>query len=297
MAEYRDNSDAGQLSLSGDLPSFDIEMFLTGDEESGFHMENDPSSPYQRENIIERKGAIDIRCSSVDVVHGQFHNRADGTLLVLQFRFDPRKLARRIASAAISLKFSGLQGKGPRPEVCAISLNNRFSMMENTQHEETTKGGDLTLGVNAFQGLQAGGSLKWKRTTRAEVSDATTVTGSIDLDGFNYGPKNCASWSLMENTTRKTGVPAFVQVGVLLKRQNNEPFQCVVEIKAHADFRSELEALFGSKPKVDPVLFDPGRKPTHNLMQYPTENLDLLDLDLVTRVTFMTLLHGVIDEQ
>ena len=297
MAEYRDESGADLHPTGEDLPSFDIEMFPTGDDQSGFHTQNDPSSPYQRKNIIERKGVIDIRCSSVDVVHGKFDDYSYGTLLVLQFRFDPRKLARRIASADISLKFSGATQNGPRPEVHAISLNNRFSMMETTQNEEITKGGNLQLGLTAFQGLQAGGDVKWEKTTKADVTDATTVTGSIDLIGFNYGPRNCASWLLMENATRKTGVPAFLRTGVLLKRKDNEPFRCVVEIKAKADFRSELEEMFGSKPKDDPVLFDPECKPTNHLMQYPTENLGEFDLDLVTDVTFMTMLGGVIDKK
>lgn len=283
-----------ERSTEDDLPSFDIEMFPTGDEKSGFHTQNDPSSPYQRQNIIERKGTIDIRCSSVDVVHGMFDDYSYATLLVLQFRFDPRKLARRIASANISLKFSSTTQVGRKPEVSAISLNNRYRMLETTQDEETTQGVHLQLGVSVLPGLQIGGGFKWEKTTKTDVTDATTVTGSIDLLGFNYGPKNCASWLLMENATRKTGIPALLRTGVLLRRLDNEPFQCVVEIKAKADLRSALEEVFGSKPKDDPVLFNPQSKPTHHLMQYPTTNLGEFDLDLITKVTFVTSLGGVI---
>lgn len=299
MAARGEDSHSGAKlhSLGGDLPTFDIDMFPTGDEESGFHTQNDPLSPYQRTNVIQRKAAVDIRCSCRDVVHGKFDGSSYGTLLVLQFRFDPRKRARRIASANISLNFSGMNPNGPRPEVYAISLDGRFNMVETKQHEEVTKGGDVKLGVSAIQGLQADGTWKWEKTTTADVTDATTVTGSIDLIGFGYGPDNCASWTLMENKSRKTGVPASVQVGVLLKRRDNEHFKCVVEIKAEADFRTELEWVFGSKPKDDPVLFNPEFKPTNNLMQYQTDKLGVFDLDSVSEATFVTMLGGVIKER
>lgn len=297
MAEYGEGSGAASHAMGGDLPSFDIDLFPTGDEASGFHTQNDPSSPYQRTNVIQRKGAVDIRCSCIDVMHGKFDGSSYGTLLVLQFRFDPRKRARRIASAYITLRFSGMEASVSRTEVCAISPDGRFNMVETTQHEEVTKGGEMKLGVSASQGLQADGGFKWEKTTSDAVTDATTVTGSIDLIGFSYGPNNCASWSLLENNTRKTGVPASVRVGVLLKRKNNEPFKCVVEIEAVADLRTGLESVFGFKPKDDPVLFNPLMKPTNNLMQYKTEDLGMFDLESVSDVTFVAMRGGVIKEK
>lgn len=293
MAEY----DGEALNTTrDDLPSFDLDMFPTGDEESGFRTQNDPSDPYQRANVINRKGAVSIKCNCIDVVHGRFDDSSYGTLLVLLFRFDPRKRARRVASANISLNFSNMKGAG-RPEVSAISLDGRFSVVETIQHEEITKGGDVKLGASAIQGLQADAGYKWEKTTSADVTDSTTVVGSIDLIGFGYGPDNCASWSLMENETRKTGVPASMQVGILLKMKNKDPFKCVVEIKAEADFMSGLERVFGSKDKTDPLLFNPDLKPTNKLMKYETDNLGNFDLELVSDVTFITKRDGVIKER
>ena len=283
-----------------ELPSFDIEMFPTGDEESGFHTRNDPSDPWQRQNIINRKGAVDIKCTCVDVVHGKFEEGTNthGTLLVLLFRIDPRKRSRRVASANISLKFTGMKPGGPRPEVVAISLDGRFAMVETTQHNEVTRGGDVSIGGGAV-GLQANAGLKWERKTSDNVTNYTTVVGSIDLIGFDYGADNCASWSLMENSTRRDGVPAAMQVGILLKRKDNDPFKCIVEIKAEADFMSGLESVFGTKAKDDPVLFDPHLKPTNRLMKYETaaESLRDFGLDLVTDITFVTKQGGVIKEK
>ena len=70
--------------------TFDISLSEKGDDGSSFRTENDPATPYQRSNYIKRKGAIDIRCSCLDVIHGQFSSETGvfATLIVLQFRFD-----------------------------------------------------------------------------------------------------------------------------------------------------------------------------------------------------------------
>jgi hypothetical protein len=293
MAEQDGQVDSG-------FPSFEIDLFPTGDEGSGFHTQNDPLAPWQRTRVIQRKGAIDIKCSSIYVVHGKWapNDDAYGTLLVLQFRFDPRRKARRIASADISLEFSSMERGRSRPEVYAISQDGSFRLVETTQHEEVTKGGDLKLGATGVPFLQAEGGAKWEKTTSADVTDATKVVGSTDLIGVNYGEEaNFASWTLMENATRKTGVPALMRVGVLLKRKTKEQFKCRVEIKAQADFKSQLERVFGSTPKDDPVLFNPEIKPTNKLMKYDTENLGAFDLESVSKVAFATLKNDGIEEK
>jgi hypothetical protein len=118
--------------------------------------------------VIQQKGAVDVRCSCIDVVHGRFAPdcSAYGTLLVLQFRFDSRQRARRIASADIFLEFSGIKPGGSRPEVYAISPDGRLGLVQTTQHEEITKGGDIELGVGAVQGLKAKGYLSGRKLQR-----------------------------------------------------------------------------------------------------------------------------------
>lgn len=55
---------------SSELPSFNIELFKTGNAGSQYRTQNDPASVYERRNIIERKGSVNIKCSCLDVVHG-----------------------------------------------------------------------------------------------------------------------------------------------------------------------------------------------------------------------------------
>jgi hypothetical protein len=274
-----DKEDDGGDLLMEKLPSFDINLAATGNEGSGYHTQNDPNNPYQRSTIIQRKGAIDVRCSCLDVVHGLFApDTTDfGTLIVLEFRFDARKHARRIARADVELRFSSKLPQYPEPEVFAISPDRRLTLAPTKQQEKVTLGAGVNIGGGSF--VTAGVEGKWERRVIRDSNDATTVVGSTELLGRNFGPKNCASWTLLENATTQTGVPALMRVAVLLKRVNEEPFQCIVKIKIKADFKSSLAALVGSNPVDDPVLFNPLLNSTNNIRNYEEQQLGQLDLD------------------
>ena len=285
------------------LPSFDICLSRTGDEGSHFRTQNDPHNPWQRANYIERKSAVDIRCSCLDVVHGDFSPSSDffATLIVLQFRFDPRKRARRFQSVNIELEFKGMQLGETGPEVSAIWPNGRISLMPTTQHEDKTRNLNLQLGgAGPVGGLTATGTVGWEKSISRNMSDQTTVTGSIDLRGRNYGPSNCVSWTLLENETTQTGVPEEIRAAVLLKRTDECPFQSVVKIDAKVDIMSALGRVFGGKgrvPKDDPVLFNPGLPSTENLGRYNEKDLGNFELESVCDVTFKTFLEGVVKNE
>jgi hypothetical protein len=283
-----------------DLPSFDIDLFPTGDAGSSFRTQNDPSAPYQRPNYIERKGAVDIRCSCLDVAHGLFSAESGvyATLIVLQFRFDARKQGRRFQSVDISLEFKGMERGQVGPEVVGIAPDGRMSLVPTTQKEEVTHNAGLELGGAApVGGLSLTGSIGWRKQVSRETSNHTTVIGSIDLKGRNWGPSNCASWTLLENEVTKTGVPTLMRTGLLLKRKDQDPFQCVVKIGATVDSRSRLERMFGGKgrePRDDPVLFDPEIESTNDLHIYDVMELGAFDLGRLCDVTMTTVLDRVV---
>jgi len=287
----------------GDLLSFDIFLSEKGDDGSSFRTENDPSAPYQRSNYIERKGAIDIRCSCLDVIHGQFSSESGmfATLIILQFRFDARKRGRRFQSAGIELEFKGMKPGESGPEVHAIAPVGKMSLVPTTQTEEVSRKFGLHLGAAApIGGVTATGSVGWKKCVIRDTSDDTTVIGSIDLKGRNWGPSNCASWTLLENETANTGVPPSLRTAILLKRKDEKPFQCVVKIDAVVDSKSRLERMFGGKgrdPKDDPVLFDPEIEPTNKLRKYDVEELGAFDLESICDVTMSTILNEVVKEK
>lgn len=265
------------LDLDNDIDVFDIGMFEAGSKGSGFHTKNDPRDPYQRREVIQRTGAVDIRCTVVDIVHGIMGPDSDywATILVLQFRFDPQKRARRIAEATIELLFDATDASNEIPEVEAISFDGNYSLLPSKQSESTTVGGEANLGVDQI--LTASGKAKWERTVSRETSDKTTVSGG-KLVVDNVPPNRIAKWTLLENRTLKSGIPASLQVAVRIQRKDEAVFSCMPTIKCKADKWTSMENFFGTIPEDDPVLLKPDAKPTNKLVVYDVDDLGAVDL-------------------
>jgi hypothetical protein len=272
--------------------SWTIGLAPTGDKGSAFHTKNDPSKPLQRTNYVERPGAVEVRCSCIDVIHGLIAADSDvfATLMVLEFRFDSRRRARRISSVDIEFRFSGLGASAEQPEVGAISPCGHFDIAPTTQSESSTF--SVNFGVSATPApvptLNAG--VNYERGVARDMTYAATVTGATALRGRNFGSPNCASWTLLENPATKKGVPVAMRAAILLNRQDEEQFQCVVTINAKADWRSQLETVFGSTPPDDPVLFDPALEPTNTA--YDEMNLGKVDLEALSTITFGKVVGG-----
>jgi hypothetical protein len=278
---------AENSNLFDDASAIEIELGSgdEGDEASTYRTQNDASQPYQRSNVIERKGSVSIYCVAVDVVHGTLEPDGDpATLLVFDFQFDPTKRARRIVEAKMSFVFSSTGG-APAPAVLKIAPRGRMTVVPTTQTESTTRSAKAEAGGGAL-GISLGTGLKWEKSVSRETSDGTVVVGTVDLVGRNYGASNGASWALIENRSVETGVPAHVRTAILLQRASDAAFQATVTIRAQADLRSEVSRLFGKTPKDDPILYDPSLPPTHKLQHYEVDQLGKVDLQALSAVAF-----------
>ncbi|KAM0417015.1 hypothetical protein ACHAPT_012981 [Fusarium lateritium] len=273
-----------------DVELFDVGMFEGGSEGSGFHTKNNPRDPYQRSEVIQRTGhGVDIRCTLLDAIHGAMSEDSDywATLLVLQFRFDPQKRARRISEATIELLFDVSDPANNPPEVEAISFDGSYSFLPSKQSETVTRGGEGTVGVS--YGADLGASVKWEKSVARETEDATRISGGKFVLN-NTPPNRKAKWTLLENKTLKTGVPASVRVAVRIKRRDDEVFTCIPRLQCKADKWTSLQSFFGGVPEDDPVLLKPDMKPTNKLMDYDTEELGSVDLQKLSDVTFTTMI-------
>ncbi|KAK2010070.1 hypothetical protein LZ32DRAFT_607815 [Colletotrichum eremochloae] len=288
-------SDTGKANLSGleqenDVQVFDVGMFEGGSEGSGFHTKNNPKDPYQRSEVIQRTGhGVDIRCTLIDAVHGAMSADSDfwATLLVFQFRFDPQKRARRVSGATIELRFDVSDAKNGLPEVEAVSFDGNYSFLPSKQSETTTRGGEGSVGASF--GAEINASAKWEKTIARETTDATTVSGG-KLVVNNMPPNRIAKWTLLENKTLKTGVPASIRVAVRIKRRDEAIFTCIPKLECKADVWTSMGSFFGGVPEDDPVYLKPTMKPTNKLMDYDTEELGSVDLQKLSDVTFTTMI-------
>jgi hypothetical protein len=276
---------------NGDLPSFGIQL-STG-EPGNLHTQNDELHPWQRENVVERKGLVDVRCTIKDIVHGSYSAGSDDpcSLIVVQFRFDRDGNSRRIKEARIWLTFSAIEKGNPDPEVAKAFPDRTFTVEPKTQIESSTIAGGANIGFNVL-GAEVGGEFRREKTVDREATDATLVRGSIDTVGRNFGRPNAVSWTLLENKTDKTGVPASMQCAILLRREDDSKFQAHFKMKIVADTRTTVQSIFKSNPKDDPVLFDPDIRPTNKLRVYDEKtvgDLGSLNLEQLGDITFSTI--------
>lgn len=276
------------LEREQDVEVFDIGMFEEGS--GAFHIRNNPRDPYQRSEVIQRSGhGVDIRCILVDAIHGAMSEDSDfwATLLVLQFRFDPQKRSRRVSEATIELLFDVTDTNNELPEVEAVSFDGNYSFLPSKQYETVTTGADGHIG--ASYGVELNASLKWEKTVAREISDATTISGGkLVID--NLPPNRRAKWTLLENKTSNTGVPASIQVAVRIKRRDEAVFTCIPKLECKADKWTSLQSFFGRTPEDDPVLLKPDMKATNKLKRYDTEELGSIDLQELSDVTFTTMI-------
>ena len=271
-------------TLLDPLPSFEIGIHETGEPDSTFNFDrtNDPLAPWQRQELMQRKSVFNIQCQHVDIVHGRLGgdpSSSPATLIVLKFWFDQRHRKRRILSADIRLEFSGMDAEGTRPEVYKIAPCDRTALEESTAKFENSDETSLIAGASGGGATAQGGHIH-KKVVSEERSFATTVSGSIDLEGFSYGSANCASWSLLENERREAGIPSHLQVAVLLRREDDEPFTCTLDVKSRFDAISTVYSwAVGGRDHEDPVLYHPKLSATNQLRIYDNQSLGSLDLD------------------
>ncbi|EFQ29550.1 hypothetical protein CGRA01v4_14826 [Colletotrichum graminicola] len=285
-----DTDSANGLEQGNNVQVFDVGMFEGGSEGSGFHIKNNPQDPYQRSEVIQRTGhGVDIRCALIDAVHGAMSAESDfwATLLVFQFRFDPQKRARRVSGATIELRFDVSDAKHGFPEVEAVSFDGNYSFLPSKQSETMTKGGEGGVGANFAAEINA--SAKWEKTIARETTDATTINGG-KLVVNNMPPNRIAKWTLLENKTLKTGVPASIRVAVRVKRRDEAIFTCIPKLECKADVWTSMGSFFNRVPEDDPLYLKPTMKPTNNLMDYDTEELGSVDLQKLSDVTFTTMI-------
>lgn len=276
-----------------DLSVFNISLYPAGDS-SSFHTRNDPDAPFQRDNIIERKGKVDVRCEHKDIVHGYYSGSGDPcTLLVFEFQFSPSGIARRIKQANIVIQFSAMERGGRDPLVEAMYPKGTFRVHPTTQHETLARGGRIKMG-GGFAGIHISGELRAEKAIDRDTMDATMVRGSVDLRGRTWGHKNSVSWTLWENASAKTGVVTTMQAAVRLKRRDMKHFKAKITIKVEADLKTTMGSILKTNPRDDDVWYNPDSKPqsTDRLYKYDVDNLDLISLESLSHVTYMTVLEA-----
>ncbi|KAF9768542.1 hypothetical protein IL306_014141 [Fusarium sp. DS 682] len=267
-----------------------VGMYETG--EGGLHTFNLAPNHYHRYEALERTGAVDITCYLEKVIHGTISPTEYGTIIVMQWYFQP-SLGRRISEATIKLLFEPESSDSDTElEVRDISFEGTYSLMSTTQEESVSRGVEATAGVQ--QVAQANLTAKWEKTTTRTKSNSIILNGGKRLFK-NTPPKRIAKWELSENESLPRGIPGSLKVAVLVARDDEEKFQCRIDFTCKTDLKTKLAGIFQKIPKDDPIIFQPDGsdegKRKHKNVTYGSKNLGT-SLDDLSDVTYHTVISN-----
>ncbi|KAG9229802.1 hypothetical protein BJ875DRAFT_473944 [Amylocarpus encephaloides] len=169
--------------------------------------------------------------------------------------------------------FSAIDADDDDPEVVKIVPDGFFWVHPTTQKETkkvvtSGKGGGGVLGA-----AEVGAELTRDKTVEREASNAGTVRGAMQTERRTFGTPNTATWTLMENTTDKTGAPVSMRAAILVKREHVN-FQAHFTVVVTPDNKTLVKTWFKSNPKDEPVLYKVDKKPTNVLHRYDQETID-----------------------
>ena len=141
-------------------------------------------------------------------------------------------------------------------------------------------------------GINVSTHITYEKKFERETNDSTYVVGNIGRLDASFGPSNAASWTLEENTTKETGIPVAMRVGILLKRSTDDDFYCTVSLRTKADVKTRMKELLGGREADDPIIFNPAAPPTNKLKEYDIDNLGSFDVGQVEDLTVTNLWAG-----
>jgi hypothetical protein len=242
--------------------TFIIDLNPAGDG-GAFRIKNAPGE-ITRDHIIDRGQDLVVQANIVEVIHGKLQPNGDpATLIVTEFFFVSTKPGRRFTSAIITYRFTSVDSAGVGPDVIDIAPKGHFSMHQTKKHVESGRSAQLSLQGPAGP-VNPGVTFAMDLKQSYDTKDQITLSGTMRIEGREFGGKDTARWALMENGVQKSGIPTEVRTAILLKRRHDEAekrFHAVVEVAAGVDLVSSLgnisKKVLGRIPKDDPVIFDP----------------------------------------
>lgn len=121
-------------------------------------------------------------------------------------------------------------------------------------------------------------SAGWNRSQSATIADHISLYGTTKFIHQSGGEPDGAEWVLENNGSQRSGIPSSLTTAVLVKRKPDRAFIGAIGVRAKTGLGSVAEILYGgTKPKVDPVVFDTTLVPSS--ANYDPQNLDSIALD------------------
>ncbi|KAF5660677.1 hypothetical protein FHETE_8840 [Fusarium heterosporum] len=243
---------------------------------------NNPTDPFQRSVIVDRASQCGIQADLAGVIHGSMSpGKEPATLLVFEFKFRVRKRDRRIKSASVTISFHGGNDDPAVVNFAPSELSSRQSVTEFAR-EVNAEIGIPGAGIVDFGG--PGRTTQWQSNDSAKLQAIKSFkpkAGSSDI----AGQINTVTWTMLENTTVRSGLPPYLKTAILLQRRTDEKFLATISIETDVSgfsFRDFQGDILGDRVD-DPVFFDPRAPPQWYDGPLELNNLGSIDLSSLSR--------------
>jgi hypothetical protein len=218
------------------------------------------------------------------------------SLVIFEWNMSPERNDVRFRSVTIEVTFSAEGARG-EAEAEAVQLreqgyNDNYwdpevvrmvpageSLYNTTQHKITGKNSfELGFSVSFNQYISIGPKWTMERVVDKNRIDSVKVTGKQTTVGPSRYRPNGVRWTLLENKSLQSSVPAYMRTAVLLKRnpRDNGLFIATIKVTTHVSWWEDLlerkHKLDGSVKEDDPIIFDP-------TIEDPTADLSGMDLE------------------
>lgn len=270
---------------------FEITLNATNTAEAHFRLdnaidENGNPVPHRVDTTGTdyKAGLMTVKGRMPTVVHG-FGSDAKGrpyTLVVLEWFAARTTLDLRFREVMIEVSFEAhgkrgkaeedarrLAGRGASraywdPEVVDMAPLATANYYHST-HTVTEKHSlELSAQVKFEPWFSAGPKYVWERGQNVEHHDSVQVTGEFARVKHGAMHNDGARWIMLENASKKSGVPTYMRTAVLLRRRNHDDGQFVGRVKVHYrssskfhDVKMMAVSAAGRLPQDQPIIFDP----------------------------------------
>jgi hypothetical protein len=246
-------------------------------------MKNDPSAPFQRTVLSERRTTTSRQTGRlVDVIHGFLTPDQSelASLIIFQFHLQPSELGRHIKSVSFRFRFEDMQGRPEYdPKVYNLAPRGIF-LLENP----------LSPDVAEESGSTRRNSLS---SSKEPLVTTMTLNGDSFIINRRLGAATAVQWTLEENGLPRDGINYSLLTAVLLRRSNNDCFRAKVDMDVEISGCS-VRGIIGKLPRRssrgedDPVLFNPSLNPTNNRSVFNIHALGAINLHEYWDVTVQT---------
>lgn len=251
------------------------------------------------------------------VVHGQSADGDPHTLIVFEWSATPERQGLRFREVTIEVRFAA-NGKRGGAEAEAVELRRRGFPLSNWDPEVVKAvptgvewydrsshrvGGKSTLELGFSVGFDPYFSIAPKYTMERDTS--ATATAAVSVVGRPFvvaapgrSRNNAVRWTMLENESQRSGVPAYLRTAVLLKRelQDDGLFLGYVKVETHVSWWEDLmekkRKMTGDIKLDHPIIFDPTRSEP-SAFDDKLNKLDTVDLSAEFRVVTLEPLSPV----